>query len=252
MHLLDTLRDRNEALFYYGWLTMIGGVVCFILSLVTQNQVMGISAYIKPMKFFLSIWIYSWTMGYILYYLQSSTQVKLYTWVTIMAFSYELLIITYQAARGQLSHFNVSTPANAALFTSMGIIIVIQSLWTVFIAYLFFTQKSFTIPDTLVWGIRLGIVLSVIFAFEGGVMGAMLRHTVGAPDGGAGLPLLNWSKEHGDLRVAHFIGIHALQIVPLLSYYIATKPSHVFAIATIYFVLVTGTMIQALLDKPLF
>ena len=85
------------------------------------------------------------------------------------------------------------------------------------------------------WALRLGMTITIVGAMTGGLMtrptSAQLEaaragnrmtvagaHTVGAPDGGPGLPGTGWSLEHGDIRVAHFLGLHALQLLPLLAF----------------------------------
>jgi hypothetical protein len=71
-------------------------------------------------------------------------------------------------------------------------------------------------------------------------------HTVGAPDGGRGLPITGWSADHGDLRIAHFLGMHGLQLLPLLAWSIGrrrplaserTQRNLIFASATSYLAL---------------
>ena len=72
-------------------------------------------------------------------------------------------------------------------------------------------------------------------------------HTVGAPDGGPGIAGVGWSKQHGDLRVPHFLGLHALQIIPLLVWWRrkSTLP-FVFAISGSYLALYLLLIWQAL------
>lgn len=83
------------------------------------------------------------------------------------------------------------------------------------------------------------------------MMAGRLAHTVGAPDGGPGLPILNWSTRYGDLRIAHFFGMHALQLIPLFGYYIARRPRQVMLASAIYVILLAGLLMQALAGKPL-
>jgi hypothetical protein len=163
----------------------------------------------------------------------------------------EQFIITWQAANGRLSHFNISTPLYRSLFILMGIAISVIVIWTGVMGYYFFKQKQFRVSMIYIWGIRLGIICFVIFAFEGGVMASRLAHTVGAPDGGPGLPLVNWSKIYGDLRVAHFIGIHSLQFIPLFSCYMAKTNRQVKIFSACYFIFTVGLLTLAFMQRPL-
>ena len=250
MKFLIELRKRNRILYYFGWLYFIGGIVSIIMTQISDTMVLGINAWIKPMKFFFSIWIFCWTMGWYLTYLNYKRQVKIYTWAIVVVMIIEQVIITWQAANGRLSHFNITTPLYGFLFTLMGIAIATLTVWTAVIGYFFCKQKHFDVPMPYVWGIRLGIFLSVLFSFEGGLMASQLSHTVGAPDGGPGLPVVNWSTQYGDLRAAHFIGIHSLQIIPLFGYYIAKSNRSVQLFAAGYFIVAMFLFIQALQKIP--
>lgn len=253
MRFLIQLRSRNHLLYVFGWINIASAILCLVLTQVTTTEVLGINAWIKPMKFFLSIGILAFTMSWYMVYLNNRKAVKRYSWVMILTMLIEMSIIVWQAANGRLSHFNISTPLYAILFQLMGIAITVFTLWTLYIGILFFRQKEFPplLPQGYIWGIRMGIVLFVIFAFEGGHMAAQLAHTIGAPDGSEGLPVLNWSKQFGDLRVAHFFGMHALQALPLAGFYFAKTKSGILMITIAWFLFVILLYWQALSGTPL-
>ncbi len=244
------LRKRNKILFCFGCLCLLGAAVCILFIQFDNTIVTGINAWVKPLKFFLSVGIYSWTMGWLLYYLQKQKKVRAYAWGLVIIMAFELWVIVWQASNGRLSHYNISKPLYAWLFQFMGMAIVTITLWTAYMVFLFFRQKQFTISETYLWGIRLGMIFFIIFSFEGGLMAYKLQHTVGSPDGGPGLPLLNWSKEYGDLRVAHFFGLHALQVLPIFGYYLAGKKWQLFLFSFSYAAFVVAKLVQALNSIP--
>ncbi len=252
LEILNTIKQKNELLYYFGWVCVAGSIITGLLTQITSTEVLGINAYIKPMKFFISTVLFAWTFAFYMQYLDYPKSIKLFNWITIIGLGFELLAITMQAAKGKLSHFNISSAFDAVIFSAMGAAITIVMLAGLYIGILFFIQKSFEVNMLIIWSIRLSILITVIFAFEGFAMGAILKHTIGSADGGAGLPVVNWSKNHGDLRVAHFLGLHAIQIVPLLCFYFAKSTWHVFLISSIYLIVTTLTLIQAILGKPLF
>jgi hypothetical protein len=249
---LSELKNRNELLYWFGLICLAGTVVCLLMTFISGKQVLGINAWIKPLKFFLSSVIFSWTMGWLMIYLQQPGKVTVYSWVVVLVLAFELVYIVWKASKGELSHFNISSSFNGLMFSLMGIAISIMTAWTGYITILFFIKSFPSLPQSYVWGIRLGLVLFVIFAFAGGIMAARLSHNVGGEmSASKGLPVLNWSKQFGDLRVAHFFGMHALQILPLIGFYISKTKSSIIIIAVVYFALVTASLLQAFNGKPL-
>ena len=250
--MFDAIKHRNEPLYIFGLLCFGAALVCLALIRYTNVQITGVNAWYKPLKFSLSIGIFAWTMGWYTHYLDAPEAIALFNWVVVLMLGFELLYIVLQAGRGQLSHYNVSSPLYSILYVLMAAAASIVTLWTAYIGWLFFQNDFPELPDYYLWSIRIGIILFVIFSFEGFVMGSRMAHTIGGPDGGPGIPFLNWSKRFGDPRIAHFIGMHALQVLPVLSYYLLKNVKATMLLGLLYGVVALLLLVQAFQAKPLF
>jgi hypothetical protein len=217
------LRARNPLMFVVGVAHIILLLVMAMIAPFDHRQVMGINPWIKPMKFAVSIAIYALTIGWLLYELPLRERVRrVVNWTVAGTLIIEIALITMQAARGVTSHFNQATAFDAAVFGIMGAAITLNILVVAYVT-LKFWRAGAKIPAPYLWGIRIGLMLFALASLEGFVMISHSAHSVGAPDGGAGLPVVNWSVKVGDLRVAHFFGMHALQVLPFVGYLLSTR-----------------------------
>jgi NO-binding membrane sensor protein with MHYT domain len=136
------------------------------------------------------------------------------------------------------------------MFSLMALAATLVTLYTAFVGILFFTSQFPDLPSYYVWGMRLGILIFVIFSFEGFLMGARMSHSVGLENDNSNLFLVGWSKLVGDLRVSHFIGMHALQVLPFLSVYVLKNTKITLIVGLLYGALAAFTLVQALNGKP--
>jgi hypothetical protein len=246
MEFLETLKDRNAVLFWFGLANLFLAVVFYFSSWINPIEFKGTNAWHKPLKFALSIGILSWTMGWYSGYLPPGRGITVANWIIVITLAFEVLYIGLQASRGMASHFNQTTPLYSTLYVFMALAASGTTLAVGYMGLQFFTGSFPDLPDYYLWSIRLGIVLFVIFSFEGFAMGSRLAHTVGAIDGGKGLPFLNWSLSYGDLRIAHFIGMHAIQVLPLLAWYILKDIKLTVGAFLVYGTLAVFLLVQAL------
>ncbi|HTE17555.1 MAG TPA: ABA4-like family protein, partial [Armatimonadota bacterium] len=231
---LASLSAVNRPLLVTGiaaGVALVGTVAGLLLD---PRVVTGAPVWLKPAKFLLSVSIYSLTLVWLLGYVRGSRRwVSLAANVTAWGLVLELAIIGGQAARGTTSHFNMSTPLDGMLWSAMGIVITAVWLMGALAAWLLSRQQ--VDPPAFTTALRLGLLLTLVgmaLGFlmtmpsaaqratlaAGGHSASIGAHTVGAPDGGPGLPLVGWSTVGGDLRVGHFLGLHALQLLPLLGW----------------------------------
>lgn len=201
-------------------------VFCAVAVFVDHRELLGVNVWEKPLKFAISTVIYAVTWAWLIPQLHRGKRVAWWAGtISALLLAIELAIIVGAAAVGTTSHFNVSTPFSTTLWAVMAFSITALWVLTFVVSIMLFRNPVGDRARSA--AIRTGAVLALVgmglaFLMTGpqgdqisnyqGVIGA---HAVGVADGGPGLPLLGWSTVGGDLRIPHFVGMHALQAIPL-------------------------------------
>jgi len=235
-----------------------------------DRLIAGAPAWLKPAKFMASTALYGLTLVWVLSWLESWPRLRrIVSRLTAAVFVIEVAIICLQAWRGTTSHFNVSTVLDGLLFSIMGAAIAAQTIASGAVAVALFRQR---IDDPMMAAaLRSAMVITLLGASTGGLMTSPSKaqiqdavehgrmtvsgsHTVGAADGGPGIPGTGWSREHGDLRVPHFVGLHAMQALPLLGLWLRRRgvrdPRRLHVAAASYAAFFGVLLLQALRGEP--
>jgi hypothetical protein len=229
-----------------------------VLAVVDQRTLLGAPLWFKPLKFAISLGIYAAALAWMLGQLRAPAMRRT-GWAIAAAATVEIVIIVGQAARGVRSHFNTDTALDQQLFSLMGVTIAVLWLATLAVAVRFLREPGRDPAAGL--GIRLGLGIALAGMAVGIIMSVIGSHAVGVPDGGPGLLFVGWSTTGGDLRIAHFVGLHALQLLPLLAAGLAawagrrfddaSRRRIVLAVGGGYLALVALLTAQALRAQPL-
>lgn len=232
--------------------------VCALSFLFKAQPIQGVHPALKPFKFAISIALFLGSFSLLLprVSIDPTTQ-KTFGWLLVVTMSLEMIPIVAQALRGTTSHFNVSGALNTFLWRTMQAAIVVATVGLIAIALLASLRPLHGLSPVTAFAWRAGLWLSLLGAVSGFRMGGALTHTVGGLSGGPGLPLFNWSRLFGDLRVSHFFSLHALQVVPVAAHAASLLPwedarwAVVVGVSLTMLVVSLGTLAQALAGRPL-
>jgi hypothetical protein len=214
-------------LFWLAIICVVVAVALVPLWILDSRELLGVSVWEKPIKFYISVAIFSFTYSWLSSFLtRGGRWVKITGLVIAVSLAVENVLILAVASIGETSHFNVSTPTAIAIWSIMATFISIVLFSTIFISLmiLFQKQQEFNLKLALALGsinTAVGMGLAYLMTWPTatqlanyqGIAGA---HAVGVSDGGPGLPFLGWSTVAGDLRVGHFFGLHSIQVAAIL------------------------------------
>jgi hypothetical protein len=218
---------HTKSLFWLAVICVVVAVALIPLWILDSRELLGVSVWEKPIKFYISVAIFSFTYSWLSSFLiRGGRWVKLTGFVIAVSLAVEIVIILAMASIGETSHFNVSTPTAIAIWSIMATFISIVLFSTIFISLMIIFQKQQELNLKLALALgsintAVGMGLAYLMTWPTatqlanyqGIAGA---HAVGVSDGGPGLPFLGWSTVAGDLRVGHFFGLHSIQVAAIL------------------------------------
>jgi hypothetical protein len=255
------LKQRHQLWYQIAVAMAVVFVLCAGMAIVDDRTLLGVSVWNKPAKFSASIAVYFATLAWFapllpLHYFRSRRGRAL-AWIPVVCAVLEMLYIVVQAARGEMSHFNRSTPFNAMMYSLMGGGAVLMVVATLAMGLEILRTHRLSNPFAL--AVALGLIGTFVLGGGfGGFLGSSASgHWVGGSATDAnGLVGFNWSRDGGDLRVAHFFGMHAMQALPLAAALLpeklatSTANSMIAVFFGLYAALSTWTFIQAIHGQP--
>lgn len=261
---LQLARQRVPMLWYFGWGALALTLPLMVLGIMDGRTFGGANVWAKPWKFHLSVGVHLLTLALVAASLPPTPErqapLRRLSAVAIGWAVFELVYITGRAALGEASHFNVSTLFAGVMYSLMGIGAVSLTACAGLLGIWVARARDFPWGEVVQRGLALGLIMGcVLGTLTGAYVSAQSGHLVGVPSADdARLAVIGWSREVGDLRAAHFFGLHAMHAIPLVALVLATWRRTSAAlmvlngVAVAYAILTVFVFWQAVSGQPLF
>jgi hypothetical protein len=227
--ILRELFRRQRVLAAYGLLLLVLTPLMLALQVIDLRTFDGVDVWIKPTKFIFSVAVFAlttaWFFGYVQPDRRGNWPLRGIVTIILIAGSFEIIYISWQAGHGLASHFNHSSVFCEIMYGLMGVGAISLVAAGLPLAWEIGRRPLGGLRPDFVAAIVMGLVLCFVLGGGFGIyMAQQPGHSVG-PVGGHSL-IFGWNRAGGDLRIAHFLGIHSQQAIPLLGFSVAglSKP----------------------------
>jgi hypothetical protein len=190
-------------------------------------------------------------MGWYLYYLNNTLQRNVLIWGFLITTFIQTSLILLQSYRGESSFYNNNTPFDKLVVGFQTVNNIVFFLLMLATTYLFYFQKKNAVSQHFTWGIRMGMIIFLVGIFLGVFI--LIQNYYASSVNNVFLENVGISKQkHGNFNIPFFLGIHALQIIPLLSYYFFQNKRQVINFTLLYFILMVVFFLMAVLNLKIF
>ena len=258
------MRAAAPPLFWTGVGMLALSLPTLLLAALDDRTLQGVSVWLKPWKFQFSLAVFLLTLALFMVWLPGATlrtrAVRFVVWGAVLSGSFELIYITWQGALGLASHFNFTSSAAITMYQLMGLGAVTLSSTALVLGLVIACTKDYAVPSAVKLSIVLGLLLTFLLGtgFGAYLSAQQSGHWVGGiRSDAAGMPVVKWSRSGGDLRVAHFFGIHAMHFIPAFGLALhglripsMQSRSAIWIFAVLYAVFSSLTFWQALRGHP--
>lgn len=205
-HALDDGHDREARLLLAlaAVLLLSGGFHALVWALDGAPSLAGPVSWRKPIVFGLSSGVTTASVAWLVARLPRDLWRARWTKLYAVTMALEIALIDLQQWRGVPSHFNDATPLDGVIFSLMGMLIC-ASVASVGVLGRRFASSASIPADTRVAG-GAGVLLLLASSVVGAAMAS--RGNAAVLTGG------------GAMKLPHAIGLHALQTLPLLAWWL--------------------------------
>ncbi len=216
--LIEHIKTGDRTLYVTGFVHLIFAILFFVLTFIDQRTIPYENVWMKPFRFAVSIFLFTWAYAWITRFYTYKRLVSIINYLIAICMFIEIALIGMQAFRGAPSHFNITTPFDAAVFSIMGGMIGFTAvlLGILFVLFTFFERGGEAYRPAIIWG----MILFLLGNFTGYLMVKNFGAITGDSLSTSGWFITNWNPAAGDFRIAHFLGLHGVQVLLLMAYVI--------------------------------
>jgi hypothetical protein len=218
----------------------------------------GESPWMKPVKFHYALGVYALSLAFFARFMPDRTRAgrpwRWFTTAVTLAILAEVAWLSGAAMLNTASHFNTTEPFLTAIYQLMGAFAVLLTSASLVMGISIWRNRTTGLSPALHLSVALGLILTFALTIPAaGYLSASGGHFVGTST--REMWIMGWSRDAGDLRVAHFLATHALHFVPLAglvaAWAIPAQATRAVWLAAVLFTALVGfTFAQALQGRP--